>query len=431
MLESSDRDWAPVIDFFSARGIEIGLLVPTSTGLAKSILDATQIVRAAFSATDFHDYESQGKGQDHKRVVPAQFVQVDGNDETRASLYRPATKDGDPRIWFYKLKDYAESGNLLIIIPDGKQILVINASNPYLWRQIEEGYGHAGDLIRRRISTLSSTENELLGKLHEISMAGWHRTTKEGPTGVGMTLEELLGIPPNVLGTPDYKGIELKARRTAQGRRKSGLQTLFAKTPDWKLSPIRSATNLLRDHGYDSNGRRQLYCTVSAASATNGMGFWLEANPGEDELWCSRDIDEDRRRLMYWDVEILRRSLKNKHRATMWVSANSRRDDGAEYFHYHTAELTRSPIHSQLGLRLHDGTVSLDLTLSEKTDGKVRDHGYLFRCQSDVLHRVFPRPISFDLSDSLLEGDATWYDNEHECEDGTQLALDIFDEQEH
>jgi len=305
----------------------------------------------------------------------------------------------------------------------------MNASNPYLWKQIEEGYGHAGDLVRRLTSTLSSAEHELLSRLHEISIAGWHVTKKEGPTGVGMTLEDLLGIPPNASGAPDYKGIELKSRRTAQGRQKKGLQTLFAKTPNWKLSPIRSAANLLLEHGYESNGRRQLYCTVSAATSTNGMGFWLEPNPDGDELWCSRDVGDSRQQLLYWDIEILRQSLKKKHRATMWVSASSKRDSGVEYFHYHTAELTRSPIHSQLGLRLQDGTVSLDLTLSEKPDGKVRDHGYLFRCQSDVLHRVFPRPISFDLSDSMLEGDAAWFDEQQEREDSTQLALDILDEE--
>jgi len=81
----------------------------------------------------------------------------------------------------------------------------------------------------------------------------------------------------------------------------------------------------------------------------------------------------------------------------MWVAADSKKENETEYFRYHTAELTRSPLDSQLGLRLDDGTVTLDLTLSEKPGGRVRDHGYLFRCKSENLAKVFPSPRVFDL----------------------------------
>lgn len=43
MLERADRDYGPIIDAFTAAGKEVGLLVPTPTGLGKSILDATSL----------------------------------------------------------------------------------------------------------------------------------------------------------------------------------------------------------------------------------------------------------------------------------------------------------------------------------------------------------------------------------------------------
>lgn len=399
MLSSSDRDWTPVLDFFSTSGIDVGLLVPTQTGMAKSILDATRICRNAFESSGFHDFSRQGQGPENKRVVRAEFVDVDGNTITKASLYRPNTKEGDPRIWIYGLKEYASVGNLLIIIPLGDRLLVVNASNPYLWQQIEAGKGHAGELFRRPSSTLSDIEAELLDKLHKICLAGWHPTVTAGPTGVGMTLEALLNIPPNSSGKPDYKGIELKSKRAKRLGAKAGLQTIFAKTPDWKASPIGSARRLLQEHGYEGPERRQLYCTISGAEPTNGMGFWLEADPERGDLWCVRDSGGEREKLMYWDIETLQSSLQRKHRTTLWVSAETRAAASGEQFHYHSAELTRSPVVSQFGFRLHDGTVTLDLTLNEQPGGRIRDHGYLFRCKSERLQRVFPEPIFFDLSE--------------------------------
>jgi len=46
----------------------VGLLVPTETGMQKSIMDATAGLREYFQETGFHDYDTQAQGPDAKVV---------------------------------------------------------------------------------------------------------------------------------------------------------------------------------------------------------------------------------------------------------------------------------------------------------------------------------------------------------------------------
>lgn len=129
MLSASDVDIHTVHQELSSRGIEAAFLVPTQTGLRKSLMDANEPLRAYFRESSFHDYDDQQLGQKNKRLVPCFFVQPMGLVETRASLYRPKTKKGDPRIWFSRLGDYAQAGNLLAVIVHEASLYVANCSD--------------------------------------------------------------------------------------------------------------------------------------------------------------------------------------------------------------------------------------------------------------------------------------------------------------
>lgn len=60
-------------------------------------------------------------------------------------------------------------------------------------------------------------EIDIKNKLSEISKKGFIKSLRKDNTGIGFTLETLLGIKENNLGEPDfiYKGlkVELKAQR--------------------------------------------------------------------------------------------------------------------------------------------------------------------------------------------------------------------------
>ena len=58
----------------------------------------------------------------------------------------------------------------------------------------------------------SIVSEELLEKCRQINKKGFIKTMRVGDTGVGYTLETLLGIKANSNKSPDYKGIEIKTK---------------------------------------------------------------------------------------------------------------------------------------------------------------------------------------------------------------------------
>lgn len=128
MLNQIHRDIQKVVQFFSARGLEAGYLVPTETGLEKSIMDAHVQLSGYMRRTGLHDYSTQAKGATGKVFIKTWIVKADKLVETKSSLYRPETKSGDPRIWIYDLTKHVKSGNLLALFVHESDFYVVNTS---------------------------------------------------------------------------------------------------------------------------------------------------------------------------------------------------------------------------------------------------------------------------------------------------------------
>ena len=94
------------LKLLTEKQISIALIEPTATALKKSIIDATGSVRNYLKENDFHDYELQGQGSEHKIIIESTIYLETEIKKSRTSLYRPPTKKGDPRIWFSKLPKY-------------------------------------------------------------------------------------------------------------------------------------------------------------------------------------------------------------------------------------------------------------------------------------------------------------------------------------
>jgi hypothetical protein len=212
MLEKSDTNLGQALAAFNSYGAEVALIVPTQTGLQKSIMDATQIVRDFLRDSNFHDYATQGQGPDQKVTGQAFLVRPDGLESSTVSLYRPQTKNGDPRIWFSGLSRYADPWNLLALIIRDGAIYVINCSNHDVMATMSRVDAPLGALVDAgKDRGLDPVVGELIERLRAIAGRGFMPTLRVGDTGVGMTLETALGIAANSNKAPDYKGIELKA----------------------------------------------------------------------------------------------------------------------------------------------------------------------------------------------------------------------------
>ena len=76
----------------------------------------------------------QRQGPDNKRKLKVKVVISDHTDDRGRSLYRPQTKNGDPRLWFGRLGKYADPFNLIAILADSVgKIYVVNCSRSEIW----------------------------------------------------------------------------------------------------------------------------------------------------------------------------------------------------------------------------------------------------------------------------------------------------------
>ncbi len=426
MLEDSESNIAKNREYLAARGIEYSTFEPTATGLRKSIIDATQPVRTHFELTGFHDYSKQGKGPAHKVVKDAYFITQNDTILTKVSLYRPKTKDGDPRMWFSNLPRFAQAGErIAIVIQRGAPYLFLvsneliasyehppqeNLSQANKPLGIEENHdsttkasswilaSRAGSTSPKQESGLlalldeytegaSETSQELLGLLRELAKTPIPATTT-GSTAIGMSIEAALGIPPNSSKQPDYKGIELKSGRSDKNR-----TNLFAQVADWELSTCKSSAQILDQYGYARDKDFRLYCTISTKKP-NSQGLQFVYDEGRDLL---EEIDSGGQQVAAWPGRLLRERLQEKHRETFWIQADSIQLDGEENFLLRSVIHTRSPLLNQLMPLISSGVVTMDHLIKRK-DGRVSEKGPLFKLAKANLKLLFPTPISYDLA---------------------------------
>lgn len=401
MLEKSDVNVATVLSVFNSVPVDVSLLVPTETGHVKSIMDATAQVREFLAARQFHHYGSQPQGPAHKVIKKAFFVTESSLIETQVSLYRPLTKTGDPRIWFAGLKRYANPHNLLALLVYEGGLYVVNCSLPGLLATMSRDETPLAKLLASMSPGDENAVAELLQMMRVIHKEGFVRTHRAGDTGIGKTLENLLGVAENSRKTPDYKGIEIKSKRV-RSNRATTRSSLFGQTPAWHLSPIRSAWQLLSTYGYRNEANRlQLYHEINARSP-NSLGFVLEVDA---ELEWLKQIYVDqrsrtRRHLTTWEMAVLHARLLEKHPKTFWVEADCRGAGADEEFHFVRVVHTRSPIIRNFDALLESGQISVDYTLSAAQEERqtVRDHGYNFKIHPRHRNALFPPPTFYELA---------------------------------
>lgn len=394
MLNKSDISIAETLARFNTLQLDVGFLVPTETALKKSIMDAHNPLREYLERNDIHDFSDQEQGE--KIILSATLLQPVGAKETTISLYRPKTKTGDPRIWIYGLKQIVNSYNLVAIFEVESKLYVVNCSHDLDYVLSDKC---PLDLPNKSQTVFyDSVEEELLGRLKQVAEKGFIPTVTEGDTGIGMTLEAELDVKPNALAEPDYKGIELKASRKRHSGTKNRV-TMFSKVPNWKLSPVKSAINLLNKRGYvDDNGRLSLYHTMNGKTP-NSLGLQLAIDHSNSLLNQVHVSDGTMTHDTSWLLDDLKNSLFTKHPETFWVKAEVKIIDGREHFHYTHATYTKKPKIEYLEMLIEDGVITLDYAMHKRATGNgVRDHGYLFKILPSNFGALFPSPKQYELT---------------------------------
>ncbi len=228
------------------------------------------------------------------------------------------------------------------------------------------------------------TYAEIVDGLKKVKEHGYYKTHRHGPTGIGKTLEDLLGIVENNIPGPNAVRLELKSARKNTG----SMLTLFTKSPD----PQKVNSVLLDKFGYPSSkgtGTNELHTTVNALDFNSlkgkrGFKVGIESNritlliPGEHTV-C------------YWPKEKLQNSFERKLSNLLYVKADVRERGINEEFWYNEAWVLSGFSFEGFIRLLKEGTILLDIRIGQYSDGRTHDHGTGFRVIPDNLDLCFKK----------------------------------------
>ena len=375
--------------YFASIGVKYSIFEPTETGLKKSILDATRQVRVHFELEKFHFFYDQKTGIEFKLIKTAYLISANKVIETRVSLYRPTTKNGDPRMWFSKLSDFAYATDQVAIVVFNGALYLFNFSRMSVKDITPQSEFERFFTVFLR--NKNSVAEDLLAKLKEIAKNSI-KSVSQGDTSIGMAIELALGIPPNSKKTPDYHGIELKGGRGGKNR-----STLFAQVADWDKSECKSSADILDRYGYQREVDFKLYCTISTQKI-NSQGLKFFYNESTDQL-IEKDISG--KNVAIWPGDLLRTRLLEKHAETFWIDAESFKENGIEYFNLISVTHTKEPLDSQLLPLIDSGVVTMDHLIKRKGGATttVSEKGPLFKINKKDLPMLFPEPKKYSLKD--------------------------------
>jgi hypothetical protein len=219
------------------------------------------------------------------------------------------------------------------------------------------------------------TTKEFADKFKKIKELGFVPTKRKGSTGVGYTLETLLGISENNDAHPDIEWAELKAHRTNG----NSMITLFTfNNKAWEMPPLEA----VKKYGsLDKDGRQGLYYTMSLRP--NSVGLFLDIQQTEISV---RHISGEV--VATWQLQTLAERFIQKLPALLFVSTFTEERDGVEYFHYYRAQLMKGTSPDLLADQFRAANILVDLRLHDKGT-MARNHGTGFRTYEDKLPLLF------------------------------------------
>jgi hypothetical protein len=224
---------------------------------------------------------------------------------------------------------------------------------------------------------MAMTLDQFKTRFGQVRAMGFVKSIRKGPTGIGHTLEHLLGLKENNLATPDLGEVELKARR----QNASNLVTLFTfNRKAWVMDPLQA----VRKYGtFDENGRKGMYFTMS--TTPNSTGLFLQIT--DDSVWVQHTSGEI---VVKWHMATLAAQFQKKVPALILVTAYIEERAGIEYFHYYRAQLLSGASPHVLADQLRYGNMLIDLRLHDKVTC-ARNHGTGFRAPESRLEKLFAK----------------------------------------
>ena len=221
---------------------------------------------------------------------------------------------------------------------------------------------------------------KMLDRLRRLKKAGYVQTHRIGNTGIGKTLEDLLGIKENNIPGPNGRMIELKSAR----KNAKSMLTLFTKSP----LPAKANTALVNALGYSVNGgRKELHTTLNARSYNRLKGkIGLKIGIRNNKLLI---LDSNGKQYGYWDEKTLMASFQRKLPKIVYVKADVKGKGSSEEFWFNEVWLLSGFSFRNFIKLLKQGIVLVDIRIGQYSNGKAHDHGTGFRVHPNKLELCF------------------------------------------
>lgn len=245
--------------------------------------------------------------------------------------------------------------------------------------------------------------DEFLKRIEKIKETGYVKSHRKGDTGIGKTLEDLLGITENNIAGPDFSTYELKSGR----KDSTSMLTLFTKTP----MPKGAIKQLLDVFGYRQRKKprdrtqkemaeylgvkieepeevgieeKELHVTVDAIKE-NSVGLKLKIEGDRIHIENDKNVE------VYYERSILEEAFKRKYAKLIYVSASRKKEDDEEYLWFDEAYLLEGFSFKRFSELVEKGVIKLDLRVGHYPDGRTHDHGTGFRVMPRYLPQCFEK----------------------------------------
>jgi len=127
----------------------------------------------------------------------------------------------------------------------------------------------------------------------------------------------------------------------------------------------------------DDHGRYS--CHSQVTTTANNLGLWLHSRAGPDQI----DLLKEAAPLGHWPFAVLEQRLHEKHSRAIFVKAAVRNSADRQRFRYEEVVYCERPSVQRFNDLVQEKRLVFEFIMSEKEDGRVRNHGYPWRLTSD------------------------------------------------
>ena len=226
------------------------------------------------------------------------------------------------------------------------------------------------------------TLKEIQNQLKMLKAKGFVPSRREGPTGIGHTLEQELNLNETNLAIPDIGGrIELKATR----KNSNSLVTLFTfNRAVWQLHQ----KEIIENYGYlDEQNRQSLYSSVFY-NQPNPQNLKIEIVKSENKVHLYHNSGI---LLATWSIFTIVGKFISKLERLLIVLAENQVNDisGKEEFYFNEAYLLENPSPDNFLNAFENSQIAIDLRMHLKSTGTVRNHGTGFRIKENNILNLY------------------------------------------